>query len=362
MIRVLHVIDHLGLGGAQSALLDMVANRDKASVDAEVAVMHGRGMFADALERASVKVHVLAPSKWPPSYVPNLLRLVRGGGYDVLHFHLQGANWLGKPLCALASRAPRVAHDHSSADLRFRGWWSLLPDGLGHLLSDRVVAVSGGVADFLAAREAVPRRKIAVVPNGVDTAAFAPASAEARARARAALGLSSGDFVVGALGRLAPEKNFAAVAAAARQCPGVRFVIGGSGPQEHALHRVVAGVDNCFLAGRISDRAAFYASLDVFVLSSLHEALPMTVLEAMASGVPVVASDLEGVAAALGDCGALVPPGNPVQIAAQVRRLRDDPVHRRALAEGARRRVENEFGAASTASKIEAVYRELCRG
>lgn len=359
MIRVLHVIDHLGLGGAQSALLDMVANRDKASVDAEVAVMHGRGMFADALERAGVKVHVLAPSKWPPSYVPNLLRLARSGGYDVLHFHLQGANWLGKPLCALVSRVPRVAHDHSSADLRFRGWWSLLPDGLGHLLSDRVVAVSGGVADFLATREAVPRRKIAVIPNGVDTAVFAPASREARERARAALGLAPGDFVAGTLGRLAPEKNLRAITTMARQCPGVVFVIGGGGPEEKGLREAATDLGNVRLAGEIADRAGYYAVLDVFLLPSLHEALPMTVLEAMAAGVPVIASNLEGVAAALGEYGLLVPPGDSNAMTGALLALQLDPDRRTVLAGGARKRAETEFSASSTASKVEAIYREL---
>mgnify|MGYP003584117476 CR=1 FL=1 len=361
MIRVLHVIDHLGLGGAQSALLDMVVNRDAAAVEAEVAVMHGRGMFADALEKAGIKVHVLADSKWPPVYLPSLVRLARSGRYDVLHFHLQGSNWLGKPLCAAVCRAPRVAHDHSSADLRFRGWWSLLPDGLSHLCSDRVVAVSGGVADFLAKHEAVPRRKICVVPNGVDTAVFGPVSAEVRARARASLGLATGDFVAGAFGRLAPEKNFQAVGVMARLCPGIQFIIGGGGPEEASLRRAMAGHGNCRLAGEITDRAGFYAALDVFVLPSLHEALPMTVLEAMASGVPVVASNLEGVAAALGDSGILVAPGKPAEMAAILRGLQEDPGRRAALAAGARRRVEAGFSASGTAARIESIYRELCQ-
>ena len=359
MIRVLHVIDHLGLGGAQSALLDMVANRDKASVDAEVAVMHGRGMFADALERASVKVHVLAPSKWPPAYILNLLRLARGGRHDVLHFHLQGANWLGKPLCALVSRASRVAHEHSSADLRFRGWWSLFPDGFGHLFSNRVVAVSAGVADFLATHAAVSRRRIRVVPNGVDTAVFAAASPEARRDSRRDLGLSENNFVAGTLGRLAPEKNLRVIAVMARQCPGVVFVIGGSGPEGKALREAAAGLDNVRFAGEVTDRAGYYAALDVLLLPSLHEALPMTVLEAMAAGVPVIASNLDGVAAALGEYGLLVPPGDSEAMAAALLALQVDPARRTALAAGARKRAESDFSAASTASKVEAIYREL---
>ena len=362
MIRVLHVIDHLGLGGAQSALLDMVTARDKASMDAEVAVMHGRGIFADALERAGVRVHVLAPAKWPPAYIPGLARLARCGRYDVLHFHLQGANWLGKPLCALVSPAPRVAHEHSSGDLKFRGWWSLLPDGFGHMFSTCVVAVSAGVADFLVTHEAVSRRRIRVVPNGVDTAMFAPSAPEARQQAKRALGLGENDFVVGTLGRLAPEKNPGVIAGMARDCPGMRFVIGGSGPEEKALRQAGAGLKNFHLAGQITDRARYYEALDVFLLPSLHEALPMTVLEAMAAGVPVVASNLEGVAAALGEFGVLVPPGDAREMTAALRALQQDPQRRGALAAGARARAESDFSAASTASKMEGIYRELTAG
>ena len=359
MIRVLHVIDHLGLGGAQSVLLDMVANRDPKAVDAEVAVMHGRGIFAEALERAGIRVHVLSPAKWPPAYIPALLRLARSGRYDVLHFHLQGANWLGKPLCGLVSRAARVAHEHGSADLRFRGRWSVWPEGCAHLFSDRVIAVSAGVADFLAKHELVPRRKIEVIANGVDTTLFVQASPAARQRAREALGLKPDDFVAGSLGRLAPEKNFIVLADVARQCPDIHFVIGGTGPEEQALQRAMRGLGNMHLAGEITDRAAFYMALDAFVLPSLHEALPMTVLEAMAAGIPVVASNLEGVASALAGHGLLVKPGDAKEIASSLRVLRDRPEQGAAMAVEARRRVEEEFSASGTARKIENVYREL---
>lgn len=359
MIRVLHVIDHLGLGGAQSALLDMVTNGDRSALQAEVAVLHGRGLFADALARAGIQVHSLAPSKWPPVYVPNLLKLAGAGGYDVLHFHLQGANWLAKPLCAAVCRSARVAHDHSSADLHFRGWWSLLPDGLAHLFSDHVVAVSSGVADFLAQCEAVPREKISVVPNGVDTAQFVPATAASRAAARRSLGLTRDQFVAGYLGRLAREKNPAAMLTLAGSCPGIGFLVGGSGPLEGELRKAARGLPNCRLPGAISDRAMFFAALDVFVLPSWHEALPMTVLEAMASGVPVLASDLEGVASAVGGAGVLVPPGDTVAMAREIESLRADAKRRAALAAAARIRVERGYSAAATAGGVEAIYRTL---
>lgn len=361
MIKVLHIIDHLGLGGAQSALLDLVVNRNPAEIGAEVAVLHGEGLFARQLREAGIQVHLLAPSKWPPVYLPRLVRLARGGGYDILHFHLQGSNWLAKPLCAVSVRARRVAHEHGSADLGFRGWWSLPPDAVAHWFSHRVVAVSDGVADFLAAKEFVPRRKITVVPNGVDTEVFRPATPEEKMQARRALGLPASAFIAGGLGRLAPEKNFRVLVDVARRCPDLVFVVGGSGPEENDL-RTAAGSGNFRLLGPVEDRAAFHAALDVFLLPSRHEALPMTLLEAMASGVPVVASALEGVAAALGETGLLVRPGDTSELVRSVAALAADPEARGRLAGAALARVRERYAANSTARRMAEVYRGGLRG
>lgn len=361
MIRVLHVIDHLGLGGAQSVLLDLVAAADTSEVACEVAVMHGRGLFADALEDRGVKVHSLSRHKWPPAYVPNLLRLLRAQDYDILHFHLQASNWLAKPLGAVVSRARRVAHDHSSADWRFRRWWSLLPDALAHFFSHRVIAVSPGVADFLRTKEFVSRRKITVVANAVDTVFFAPASREKRAAARVALGLPQDRFVAGALGRLAPEKNFRLLARLSRVMPEIEFVVGGTGSEREAIHKETGGAGNFRLLGEVSDRPAFYAALDVLLIPSLHEALPMTLLEAMAAGVPVIASDLEGVASAMGGTGMLVAPGDAEALEEALRRVTSSPSEAAALAVAARDRAVSHYDARQSSAKLLALYRDLMK-
>lgn len=359
MIRVLHVIDHLGLGGAQSVLLDLAANADAAGLRCEVAAMHGRGIFADELEKRGIKVHSLSRAKWPPAYLRNFARLLRAGEYDVLHFHLPGANWIAKPLSALFSRAKRVAHDHSSADLAFRRWWSMPPDALAHFFSHHVVAVSEGVAGFLAVRECVPRRKITVVANGIDVRLFRPATTEQRNRARESLGIDSKSFVFGALGRLAPEKNFLSLVELARRMPSIDFVIGGEGPERETLSRAAAGTPNFRLLGGIADRLEFYAALDGFLLPSLHEALPMTLLEAMACGVPVIASDLEGVSAALGDAGVLVTPGNTSALHEAVRSFVADPAAAKERTKTARERVVELFDARAVSREIASVYRSI---
>jgi len=362
MIRVLHVIDHLGLGGAQTALLDMLKQRDQKEFEVEVAVMHGRGPFADELEKLGLRVHVLSRAKWPPAYVPALLALVHRGRFQVLHFHLQGSNWLAKPLAALAGGGIRIAHDHTSGDLKFRGVGSLVPDAVSHLFSSRVLAVSEGVRDFLMRWEAVPRDRITVIPNGVNVAEFRPATVTEKIAARQRWGIPEDALVAGGMGRLAYEKNFALLPELARRHPGVHFVVAGSGPEKDALAAQAArlGVgDRMRFLGAVSERAEFYRALDVFLLPSLYEGLPMAVLEAMASGLPVLSSRLEGIAAALSDEkeGLLAPAGDLAAFAGQLARLTDSPALRAQLGAAARIRVENSYSAADTASRIEAVYR-----
>ena len=149
------------------------------------------------------------------------------------------------------------------------------------------------------------------------------------------------------------------LASLARAMPDLLFVVGGTGPERDALLAASGGAENFRLLGEVSDRRSFYAALDVFVLPSLHEALPMTILEAMASGVPVIASDLEGVASALGDTGLLVPAGDTGALEKKLRSLVADPSPAPHLSTTARERAANHFDARLSAGKIGEIYRRL---
>ncbi|HEY5706485.1 MAG TPA: glycosyltransferase [Terrimicrobiaceae bacterium] len=363
MIRVLHVIDHLDLGGAQTALLDMLRHRDQSTFDVEVAVMHGRGPFAEALEELGIKVHSLARKKWPPTYVVEFVRLLQSTNFEIVHFHLQGANWIAKPLAALAGQRVRIAHEHSSGDPRFRGVSSLLPDASSHLFSSRIIAISKGVRDFLARWEAVPTDLIELVPNGVDVDIFHPCTKDQKRAARSRMSISAEAFVAGSIGRLAQEKNLVMLAHLAVRHPDIVFVIAGSGPERARIAALASelGVGSRLrLLGTILDRSSFYSALDAFILPSLYEGLPMALLEAMSSGVPVISSRLEGISAALADEkeGLLAQPGDVADFSRQLKRLRESPELSVRLAQDARTKASNRFSASMTARHIESVYRQ----
>jgi glycosyltransferase involved in cell wall biosynthesis len=363
MIRVLHVIDHLDLGGAQTALLDMLRHRDRSAFDVEVAVMHGRGPFADALEALGIKVHSLSRAKWPPAYVTEFLRLLRKADFQIVHFHLQGANWIAKPLAALVGQRILIAHDHTSGDLRFRGTGSLLPDASTHLFSSRIIAVSKGVRDFLTRWEAVPDDLIDLVPNAVDDEIFRPCTQEEKRAARGKLSISNDAYVAGSIGRLAREKNFAMLAQLAAIRSEVIFVVAGSGPERDRIAALASqlGVDSRLrLLGTVLDRPLFYHALDAFILPSLYEGLPMAILEAMSSGVPIISSRLEGIAAVLseGKEGLLAQPGDVADFSRQLARLEESPDLGARLARAARAKAGSQFSASVTARHIESIYRQ----
>jgi glycosyltransferase involved in cell wall biosynthesis len=359
MIRVLHVIDHLGLGGAQSAVLDLVRNMDANATQQEVAAMHGGGPFANALESAGIRVHSLSKNRWPPAYLKSLPDLLKKNAYDVLHFHLQGSNWLAKPLAAGLSPAIRIAHDHTSGDLRFRGLPSLLPEALTHFASHRIIAVSPGVRDFLCTWEGIPAEKISIVPNGIDTNIFQPATENEREIAREKFQIPPGVFVVGAMGRLAHEKNFALLPLLAEALPEIHFLIAGEGPERVALEaKIRTGNGNVRLVGRVDDRVGFYAALDAFVLPSLYEGLPMALLEAMAMGLPCVASHLPDISSALdsGRFGKLCDPSDPATFVDALTHIQTHSGHE--LGAAARAHCETRFSAKSAADAVLQIYRQ----
>ena len=358
MIKVLHLIDSLDLGGAQTALLNLARFRDRAKFEFTVAPMHGRGVFTGALEKEGVGVVSLSPAKWPPAYLFNLPRLLRRGRFDVIHCHLFGANWIGKPLAALCGVRVRVNHDQCNDRYRTDRAWRLAVDRATNLLSSHIFAVSASTRNLLRERENVPAAKITLLPNAVDTERFRPADESGRAAARAELGLPSGAAVVAGLGRLHPQKNWPLFLRLAARFPEAVFVIAGTGPEEERL-RARAPANVRFAGFR--DARTVLAAADVFLLTSDYEGTPMTLLEAMACAVPPVVSAVDGCAEILADGagGLTAPPGDDDAFAAQLGELLRDDGRRVRLGEAARERVRQAYDARAQTRTVEETYLRL---
>lgn len=229
----------------------------------------------------------------------------------------------------------------------------------------QVLSVSSRLADRLAREVGFPRDRIRTIRNGVDGRRF---EAISRAAAREAIGVKPTDLLIGTVGRLVAVKDhetlLEALAVLARKVNRLQAVVVGDGPLLDLLarRRSELGLDGVvrFLRHR-DDVEKVLGALDIFVLSSVSEGLPNTILEAMAAGLPVVATDVGGVGEMVvhGETGLLVPPGSPGRLSDALLGLVANPAARTRLGATARRRVQTQFGLHRMVSEYQSLYLNL---
>jgi glycosyltransferase involved in cell wall biosynthesis len=328
--------------------------------------MHGRGHYWDLVRRAGAPVHSLSPHKFVPLYLSNLIRLLRRGRFDLVHCHLIAANLIAKPVAATCGMPVLFNHDQCNDVFRYRNKVRLWLDRLHNQYTARIIAVSDSTRDFLLQWEKIPPGKVALIYNAVDPERFFPGPPELRRRCRLEFGLPEHGPVVLGVGRLQSQKNFPGflevAAALSRSLPEVRFVIAGDGPDrtslEHLAHRLGIG-ELVHFPGFVTKMRELYLAADVLFFPSLFEGTPMTVLEAMASGLPIVASRIDGTAEVLtdGHDAFLVPAGENRAFAERLTTvLQDQPLAQR-LARNALTRVRH-FTAPAMAQQVESLYLE----
>jgi len=362
--RVLHVIDSLDLGGAQVVLLNLIKYADRAKFEIEAACLHGRGVFWEPLRATGVPLRTLSFHHYFPSYAPGLMGLMLARGYDVVHCHLLASNVVAKPIAALCRVPLRINHDHCNDKLTDPRAWALPADTWANRFSTHVIAVSESTRAFVEAHEHVPAKRTTTIHNGIDCETYCPRP-EQRSTARQRWDLPEDAFVIGGIGRLTHQKNFAlfleVAAGVLKTHPKVFFVIAGTGEDEAAL-RAQAGTlgiaDRVRFLGFVGEMAALYPALDMLLLTSRYEGLPITILEAMAAGVPIVASRLDGIAEVLvdGRDAALPPEGESSAYISRIKELMDQPELARSYASAALEKVRADYSAARMTRDVEAIY------
>lgn len=356
MKRVLILIKGLGAGGAERLLVTSAAFADRERFEYSVAYLAaGDDALRPELDAAGLEVTCLDGARGA-GWLRRLRGLVARERIDLVHAHSPYAA-AGARL-VLPRRLPFVYTEHDVWESYRRA--TALANAATYGRNDHVFAVSERVRGSI--RRA--RSRAETLYQGHDPRASERAD---RGAMREELGLEGDGPVIGTVANYRPEKGHEHLLAAAvtvrERVPGARFVLVGAGPLES---RVRARASELGLNGTVvfasprHDAATVAAAFDVFALASLHEGLPIALLEAMALGSPVVATSVGGIPEAVRDAedALVVPPGDPAALAAGILELVEDRELAGRLGEAARARAQ-EFDIRHTVARTEAVYEEL---
>lgn len=306
----------------------------------------GSHVRSEGFEDHQVKVRF----KVDPFAIASIARIVRRTRADVVHSHLSTSSINGSFAARLAN-VPGVATVHGLS-----GKLSFLP-------AEHLIAVSAEVRRHMI-QQGVNESKISIVPNGIVLSQATPPD---RTAARLALGLPLDAPVVGTTARLTPLKGvdhaLYAFAKIVQDLPNARYVVFGSGPQSAGLQELVEtlGISaNVQFVGYREDVPALLPALDVFLFPSLREAMGIAIVEAMAAGLPSVATRIGGIPEVLTpETGRLVAPSDPVAMAEATLDYLRDPVLRKTVGSAAAERARTEFTAQRMASRTLDVYRAV---
>jgi len=338
------------------------------------AVLLNDGRLAWELRALGIEVAVVDEHRHTSAaIVASLVRFFRTHRVSILHTHRYKDTVLGTIAAKLAG-VPKVVRTVHGLPEPLRGWDHLKFQAYGSLdraalgcFADRIIAVSNDLANTLA-NAGYKRSAVIPIHNGINLRKARPGR-DCRL-VRRELGIDEESLVIGTIGRLVPVKAHVDLLRAAqrilRRQPDTRFLIVGDGPLRGELAAMAAhlGVDHaCLFTGARQDTFDVLAAMDVFALPSLHEGVPMALLEAMVLGKPVVATAVGGVPEIVQDhvSGRLIPPGNDAALADVCLAVASDRQMARSLGAAARRAVAERFSLDVSGRAVLDVYRSLLR-
>ena len=347
--RILILNTDLERGGTPTVVRDVATRLNAPGVHVQVACLAKRGPLADEIEAAGLAVTALGASgPTDLRVIPALSGLIRDRGFDTVLSFLVHAN----AAAALTSfRHPRVRYFQVIQTTQRCPAWHWWMQAAVQGRAERIIVPSQSVADCAHVRSLVARRRIVVIPNAVDVDRF-----QAITRIPAA-----GEFRVGFIGRLDPVKHVPDLVTAMSRVEG-RFAlhIFGDGPDRPRIEQTVARLglaQRVTLHGMVARPEDALSQIDAVVLPSEAEGLPMVLIEAMAAGVPIIATDAPGIRDVVqnGRTALMVPIGAPAALASAIGQLAGDVALRDQLVAEARRTVAERF----TWKRVMAQYQEV---
>lgn len=341
-LRVMFFATSLPVGGAETLLMNLVQSMDRTRFEPEIACLKERGPLGDELAHEMPVHSGLLASKFDVRVLPRTYRLLKQRKIDAVVTVGAGDKMFWGRLAAKLAGVPVIL-----SALHSTGW----PDSVGRLnrlltpITDGFIGVANAHAEHLACREGFPRDRVHTIYNGVDTQKFSPSANDAF---RSDLGVDRDAPIVGILAALRPEKNHELFLSGAKKVlqsvPTTQFVVIGDGERRGALEAIASslGIDrSTHFIGSRDDVHEILPSIDVVALTSHNEASPVSILEALSCGVPVVSARVGSVPETVipGRTGELFEPGDLDGYVSSVVELLQNATKRRELGRQGREHV-----------------------
>lgn len=371
-VRVLHLITSLNRGGAENHLFALLTHANRERFAFECGVLTGEGELVEQFREAGIPVHLLhARTRFDPFALTRLVRLMRQRQYDIVHSHLFRADiYAGLAVERLGEQRPFLVSTRHNDDRFFLNPFV----GLAHYAlssrQDLIIAISDHIARFTIARGVRHPARVRRVYHGMEPLHTADLQRQA-VDIRRELGIAADDFLIGNVGRLAPQKGqrhlIGAMPLLLERVPNAHLVIVGGGDLEEFFRELAdeLGIaERVHVVGPRTDVPALMHALDVFVMPSIWEGFGLVLLEAMAAARPIVASAVATIPEVVLDeqTGLLVPPGDADALAAALARLAANAREAQEFGERGRQRLEQFFSIEKMVGDTELLYLELIEG
>jgi L-malate glycosyltransferase len=367
--RVLHLINSFEIGGTERQAVALLKRLSPERYDVKVAALHNRGPFYKEIEDRFPDVPEFPlTSFYNLNAVRQLARLravMIHERVDILHAHDFYAGFIGAAAARLAGVRVVACQRHLKlSDRPVHEWGTRLI----HRLAHRILVNSEAIRGHILTRDGAHASKIVVVKNGISPLANSSEARSLRDNLCRELELASDSKLIGMVARLQPVKGHRFFLEAAARVigkePKAQFVLIGDGPLKGDIEDQAARLgikERVHMLGDRTDAARLVAAFDLLVLASLHEGLPNAVMEAMAAGVPVVATAVGGTKELIadGETGYLVPQADAAALGVRIAFALANEIDRMRVAAAGRRFINAEFGVGRMVESVEKLYDEL---
>jgi len=374
-MKIIQVAYKSTISGGEKVLFDLATSLKERGHKVS-AVCPDPGQLPDELRKAGIESTIISFHKtYDLRATRQLARLIKREKIEVLHSHSMLTNIISRVAGKLANVPVSVSTEHLTMDLarggrgkglrdRLMAKYYRLLDNFTSRYNQQVIAVSHAVRDDLI-EQGIPTERITVIQNGINIPDIDPAAGD---RIREELGIKAGETVVGAVGRLSPQKDYPTLLRAFKEvkksCPEAVLLIAGDGYLRENLEKLTDDLgirERVKFLGYRSDVLEVVSSFDIYALSSLWEGLPLAVLEAMAMGKPVVATSVPGTKEALNEeeTGFLVPLKEYQSLSQRLIDLIQNPEKARLMGEAGRRRWNDCFSLTRVIDEHEELYKTL---